>query len=211
MRSILKLFATLALTAGLVSAQTADSPVNVSVQAADALTGAPVEPAVSFAGPGAENARNAGAGWYIIPEGDFNAIASVPGYFDKAFAVSLAGQDTAVYQVRMIKKGSLMKVEVSWSAPNKAMIKKARIEELVRILLDNPQARVKVTAYLDREGGRKMNQKLANERADAIRAALVRADIDAARVETEGKLVAVKGKTKALKEANNRVEAAFIE
>lgn len=211
MRTIFTVYAFLTLAAGLASAQTAGSPVNVSVQAADALTGAPVEPAVSFAGPGAEGVRNSGTGWYVIPEGNFNAVASAPGYFDKAFAISLAGQDTAVYQVRMIKKGSLMKVEVSWSAPNKAMIKKARIEDLARILLENPKARVRVTAYLDRDGGRKMNQKLANERADAIRAALVRADIEAARVETDGRLVAVKGKTKALREANNRVEATFIE
>ncbi|MDO9026448.1 MAG: OmpA family protein [bacterium] len=211
MRPILKLFAILALTAGLASAQPTGSPVSVTIRAVDALTGAMVEAGLAFSGPQAEAAQTTGAGQFILPAGEYKALATAAEYFDRSFDISLAGQDTAAYQVRMVKKGSLMKVEVSWSAPHKAMVKKARIEDLARILLENPQTRVKVTAYLDRDGGRKMNQKLANERADAIRAALVRADIDAARVETEGRLVAVKGKTKALREANNRVEATFVE
>jgi outer membrane protein OmpA-like peptidoglycan-associated protein len=211
MRSIFTLFTALTLTAAFVSAQPAGSPVSVMIRAVDALTGAMVEAGMAFSGSQAESVQTTGACQFILPAGEYKALATAAGYFDKAFAISLAGQDSAIYQVRMLKKGSTMKVEVSWSAPNKAMIKKVKIEELARILLENPKARVKVTAYLDREGGRKMNQKLADERADAIRAALVRADIDAARVDTEGRLVAVRGKTKAIIEANNRVEAAFTE
>jgi hypothetical protein len=211
MKQIFALFTILALTAGLAAAQPAITTVSVSFKPADALTGAPVEAALSFAGPQAGAARSVDPCQFNLPEGDYTVLAKAPGYFDRAVAISLAGRETAVYDIALLKKGSMMLVDVSWTAPNKAMIKKVRIEGLAGILLNNPKARVSVTAYVDRAGGRKMNQKLANDRADAIRAALVKADIDAARVEITGRLVTVTGKTKAQKETNNRVEATFME
>lgn len=178
----------------------------------DAITGAPIEAGVAFAGPKAENAKVA-AGAYAanLQVGNYTATATAAGYFDKVLAIAITEKGTAMNDFAMLQKGAVVPVEVVWTAANKSMTKTVNVEALAKMIQDNPKAKVAITAYVDRVGGRKMNQKLANDRADAIRAELVKAGIDAARINVAGKLVAPAGKTNAQKAANTKVEVSFVE
>ncbi|MDP2807452.1 MAG: OmpA family protein, partial [bacterium] len=118
---------------------------------------------------------------------------------------------TVMNDFAMLKKGAVVPVEVVWTAANKAMVKTVSVEALVKMIQDNPKAKVVITAYVDRVGGKKMNQKLATDRADAIRAELVKATIDVARITTVGQLVVPAGKTNAARAANTKVEVSFVE
>jgi hypothetical protein len=178
----------------------------------DAITGAPVEASIAFAGPKAETGKVvAGAYNANLQVGNYTATATAAGYFDKAVIVAIAEKGTATNDFVMLKKGTVLPVEVVWTAANKAMVKTVNVEALVKALQDNPKAKLAITAIVDRVGGKKMNQKLATSRADAIQAELVKANIDAARITTVGQLAAPAGKTNAQRAANTKVEVSFVE
>ena len=178
----------------------------------DAVTGAPVEASVAFAGPKAETAKVvAGAYSATLQVGNYTATVAAVGYFDKVAIIAIADKGTATSEFMMLKKGMVLPVEVTWTAANKAMIKAVNVEALVKMLQDSPKAKVVITAIVDRVGGKKMNQKLATSRADAIQAELVKANIDAARITTVGQLAAPAGKTNAQRAANTKVEVSFVE
>jgi len=174
--------------------------------------GAPVEASIAFAGPKAETAKVVAGAYNVnLQVGNYTATVTAPGYFDKMATIAITEKGTAMNDFAMLKKGAVVPAEVVWTAANKAMIKTANVEALVKMIQDNPKAKITVTAYVDRVGGKKMNQKLATDRADAIRAELVKANIDAARITTVGQLVVPAGKTKAAREANTKVEVSFVE
>jgi hypothetical protein len=178
----------------------------------DAVTGAALEGAIAFAGPKAETGKVA-AGAYnnTLQVGNYTATVTVADYFDKVVTIAITEKGTAMTDFAMLKKGTVVPVEVVWTAANKAITKAVNVEPIVKMLTDNPKAKVAITAYVDRVGGKKMNQGIADKRADAIRAELVKANIDVARITTAGKLVVPAGKSKAAREANTKVEATFTE
>ena len=174
--------------------------------------GAPVEASIAFAGPKAETAKAvAGAYNANLQAGNYTATVTAAGYFDKMATIAITEKGTAMNDFAMLKKGAVVPVEVVWTAANKAMIKTVNVESLVKMIQDNPKAKVVITANVDRVGGKKMNQKLATDRADAVRAELVKAAIDAARITTVGQLVVPAGKTNAARAANTKVEVSFVE
>ncbi|MDO9391968.1 MAG: OmpA family protein, partial [bacterium] len=174
--------------------------------------GAPVEASIAFAGPKAETAKVvAGAYNANLQVGNYTATVTAAGYFDKMATIAITEKGTAMNDFAMLKKGAVVPVEVVWTAANKAMIKTVNVEALVKMIQDNPKAKVVITANVDRVGGKKMNQTLATQRADAIRAELVKATIDAARITTVGQLVTPAGKTNAARALNTKVEVSFVE
>ncbi|MBI4726976.1 OmpA family protein [candidate division TA06 bacterium] len=178
----------------------------------DAVTLAPVEASIAFAGPKAETAKVVAGAYNVnLQVGNYAATVTAVGYFDKTATIAIAEKGAALNDFTMLKKGAVLPVEVVWTAANKAMIKTVNVEALVKMLQDNPKAKVVITAYVDRVGGKKMNQKLATARADAIRAELVKAAIDVARITTVGQLPVVASKTNALRAANTKVEVSFVE
>ena len=174
--------------------------------------GAPVEASIAFAGPKAETAKVvAGAYNANLQVGNYTATVTAAGYFDKMANITITEKGTAMNDFAMLKKGAVVPVEVVWTAANKAMIKTVNVGSLIKMIQDNPKAKVVITANVDRVGGKKMNQTLATQRADAIRAELVKANIDAARITTVGQLVTPAGKTNAARALNTKVEVSFVE
>jgi len=174
--------------------------------------GAPVEASIAFAGPKAETAKAVAGAYNVnLQVGNYTATVTAADYFDRMATIAITEKGTAMNDFVMLKKGAVVPVEVVWTAANKAMIKTVNVEALVKMIQDNPKAKVVITAYVDRVGGKKMNQKLATDRADAIRAELVKANIDAAGITTVGQLVTPAGKTNAKRAANTKIEVSFVE
>jgi outer membrane protein OmpA-like peptidoglycan-associated protein len=62
------------------------------------------------------------------------------------------------------------------------------LEEVIRIMRENPEIRVKVTGHTDSIGSDEYNMNLSNRRADAVKQYLVdEGGIDPARLDTEGR------------------------
>ncbi|MBI5805883.1 OmpA family protein [candidate division TA06 bacterium] len=174
----------------------------------------PVEATIAFAGPKAETAKAVAGAYNVnLQTGNYTATVTAAGYFDKTATIAITEKGTAMTDFAMLKKGAVVPVEVVWTAANKAMVKTVNVEALVKMIQDNPKAKVVITAYVDRVGGKKMNQTLATQRADAVRAELVKVDgkIDVARITTVGQLVVPAGKTNAARALNTKVEVSFVE
>ena len=62
----------------------------------------------------------------------------------------------------------------------------AEVRSMAAALKDRQTVRIKVTGYADPRGTKPYNQKLATERADAVKQALVAAGVGADRIETLG-------------------------
>jgi outer membrane protein OmpA-like peptidoglycan-associated protein len=61
-----------------------------------------------------------------------------------------------------------------------------KIEQLAQFLTEHPERRVQIDGFTDSVGSDAYNEELSQRRADAVKAALVRQNIDAARISTEG-------------------------
>ena len=61
-----------------------------------------------------------------------------------------------------------------------------KIEQLAQFLTEHPERRVQIDGFTDSVGSDAYNEALSQRRADAVKAALVSQNIDAARISTEG-------------------------
>ena len=61
-----------------------------------------------------------------------------------------------------------------------------KIEQLAQFLAEHPERRVQIDGFTDSVGSDAYNEELSQRRAVAVKAALVRQNIDAARISTEG-------------------------
>jgi outer membrane protein OmpA-like peptidoglycan-associated protein len=61
-----------------------------------------------------------------------------------------------------------------------------KIEQLAQFLTEHPERRVQIDGFTDSVGSETYNEELSRRRADAVKAALVSQNIDAARISTEG-------------------------
>lgn len=178
----------------------------------DALTGAIIEGSVAFAGPKAETAKTA-AGAYTakLQIGNYNAATNVAGYINKKAAISIAENGTAMNDFVLYQNGAALSVNAVWTAATRYTIKSINVANIVAALNENPNAKITVKAYVDAVSGTVTKQKLATKRADAIKAAIVKAGIPADKIVTEGIVVAPRGKTSAMRNANTKVEAVISE
>jgi hypothetical protein len=178
----------------------------------DALTGAVIEGSVAFAGPKAETAKTA-AGAYAakLQIGNYNATTNVAGYINKKAAISIAENGTAMNDFVLYQNGAILPVSVVWTSAIRYTTKSIDVANIVAALNDNPNAKITVKAYVDAVSGTVTKQKLADKRADAVKAAIIKAGIAADKIMTEGIVVAPKGNTAALRNANTKVEAVISE
>lgn len=178
----------------------------------DALTGAVIEGSVAFAGPKAETAKTvAGAYTAKLQIGNYNAATTVAGYINKKAAISIAENGTAMNDFMLYQNGATLPVNVVWTSATRYTTKSVDVANIVAALNDNPNAKITVKAYVDAVSGTVTKQKLATKRADAVKAAIVKAGIAADKIMTEGIVVAPRGTTSALRNANTKVEAVISE
>lgn len=178
----------------------------------DALTGAVIEGSVAFAGPKAETAKTA-AGAYAakLQIGNYNAATNVDGYINKKAAISITENGTAMNDFMLYQNGAALPINVVWTSATRYTTKSVDVANIVAALNDNPNAKITVKAYVDAVSGTVTKQKLATKRADAVKVAIVKAGIAADKIMTEGIVVAPRGKTSALRNANTKVEAVISE
>ena len=72
---------------------------------------------------------------------------------------------------------------------NRAEVKgkgEGALEDVTRVMKEQPSLRVSVDGHTDSVGGDVYNQKLSERRAEAVKAYLVRQGIDASRIDTKG-------------------------
>ncbi|MEO1631253.1 MAG: OmpA family protein, partial [Bacteroidota bacterium] len=60
------------------------------------------------------------------------------------------------------------------------------LQDLMRTLERNPDLRLRIEGHTDNTGNAQANQRLSQDRADAVRAYLTGEGIDASRLETQG-------------------------
>jgi outer membrane protein OmpA-like peptidoglycan-associated protein len=91
----------------------------------------------------------------------------------------------------------------------------ATLDEAARVMIEHPEiTKVEVEGHTDSTGGKAMNQKLSQKRAEAVRAGLVQRGVSAGRIEAKGY-----GETRPIapndtplgREANRRVEISIVE
>ncbi len=178
----------------------------------DALTGAPLEGAVAFAGPKAETARTA-AGDYSakLQVGNYNVTSNIAGYINKKAVINIVEQGTAVNDFVLYQNGAALPVNVVWTAATRYTIKSVDVTNIVKALNENPNAKITVKAYVDLASGTATKKNLSAKRTSAVKAEIVKAGIAADRIMTEGVVVTPVGKTRALRAANSKVEAVISE
>jgi len=176
----------------------------------DALTGAVIEGSIAFAGPKAETAKTA-AGAYTakLQIGNYNATTNVAGYINKKAAISIAENGTAMNDFIVYQNGAILPVKVAWTSVTRYTTKSVDVANIVTALNENPNAKITIKAYVDLTSGTATKQKLADKRADAIKAAIIKAGIVADRILTEGIVVTPRGRTRALRTANTKEEAVI--
>ncbi len=61
-----------------------------------------------------------------------------------------------------------------------------KLDQLAQFLTEHPERRVQIDGFTDSVGSESYNQTLSQERADAVKSALITRGIDASRVGTQG-------------------------
>ena len=61
-----------------------------------------------------------------------------------------------------------------------------KLDQLAQFLTDQPQRRVQIDGFTDSVGTESYNQNLSQQRADAVKSALISRGIDASRIESQG-------------------------
>ena len=169
----------------------------------DAATGASLEGTVAFGA--ASFAIKGGIYGGTLKAGAHSGVVRVPGYFEKTVAVTVADKGTVMGDARLVKRGAPMDAAVAWKLASNALVKSFDGRNIVAAANEAPSAAVVVTAYVDRVGGAKVNQKLADSRANAVKAELVKAGIFGDRITAKGVVVTPAGKTVAARTANTKV------
>jgi outer membrane protein OmpA-like peptidoglycan-associated protein/tetratricopeptide (TPR) repeat protein len=92
-------------------------------------------------------------------------------------------------ELKNIKKGSKIALRNIFFDTGKSTLKTesfAELDRLVQLLKDVPALRIEISGHTDNVGSEGMNQKLSQDRADAVVAYLVSKGINASRLESRG-------------------------
>lgn len=60
------------------------------------------------------------------------------------------------------------------------------VQEIIKVLRDNPELKIAINGYTDNSGGKEHNQKLSEDRASTVKIEIIKAGIDAGRLTSKG-------------------------
>lgn len=127
-----------------------------------------------------------------------------------------AQQQLLDYHMKITALGSTMVLQdVSFETGKSVLLAGGlnRLQPLITYLRLSPDTRVRIEGYTDNVGGNDYNQRLSLARADAVKSAMITANIDTGRIDTMGsgydKPVATNA-TEAGRQENRRVEITLL-
>jgi outer membrane protein OmpA-like peptidoglycan-associated protein len=100
--------------------------------------------------------------------------------------------------------------------PNQAELQQndAALDRLAQVLNQYPDRNIRIEGFTDSTGSDELNQKLSEQRAEAVRQALISKGIDASRIEVEGfgkEYPVASNDTASGRQLNRRVEVVILE
>lgn len=176
------------------------------VKAVDA-DGNPV-PDAQFALSGPAERTGPAGSTEIVPVGDYDLVATAPGYRPAKKSVTVVADDTAelilqMYPAKVIIEGERIDLQDSvFFNTAKATIKPVSFElldEVAETLIDHPElTKVRIEGHTDSRGSAAYNLDLSKRRAASVRQYLISKGVEAERLESEGY-----GETRPLNPENN--------
>lgn len=153
----------------------------------------PLKATISFPGSDIPATSADENGIYTVKAkpGTVTVKAEFEGFVPQAFPVVVEQDKTAVQNFELIKKGEKITLTGIYFDFNKATIKpesRSTLDQAIKILTDNPTIRVRIEGHTDSIGSDSYNMNLSKQRADSVKAYLVKnGGIDASRIESVGK------------------------
>lgn len=156
---------------------------------------------------------------YELPVDRFyRAIITAKGFHEETFDIGLQGLDDIehTFALAPIEKGFTFILDNLFFATNKTDIlpqSEPTLEELFRILTENPTIRVRITGHTDSVGSDEDNQILSEGRAASVKQSMIDRGIDPDRMETEGKgesMPIATNDTEEGRQLNRRVEVTIL-
>jgi len=174
---------------------------------------------INFKGPKAVTAKTDAAGKYTakLEQGNYQAVVSADGFKDKAFSVVAKDGKPAAQNIALVKQKETFAFADIYFPSGKAAITpkaEAKLEGLYKVLSDNPELKVEIAGHTDGLGSNRVNLKLSQSRAEAVKTWLeakgIAADKLVAKGYGEDKPIA-SNKTRDGRAQNRRIEINVLD
>ncbi|MBU1355497.1 MAG: OmpA family protein [Candidatus Edwardsbacteria bacterium] len=174
---------------------------------------------INFKGPKAVIAKTDAAGKYTakLEQGNYQAVVSADGFKNKTFSVVAKDGKPAAQNIALVKQKETFTFGDIYFPSGKAAITpkaEAKLEGLYKVLSENPEIKVEIAGHTDGLGSNRVNLKLSQSRAEAVKTWLeakgIAADKLVAKGYGENKPIA-SNKTRAGRAQNRRIEINVID
>lgn len=155
----------------------------------------------------------------ILPPGHFILDASVEGYITQTKKYDLIQDQTLTTEFHLLKeKAEIVFHDINFEVAKSDLLPESYpiIDQVARILTDNPSVKIEVQGHTDSDGSSSYNQRLSEARANSVRDYLINyqgisPDRLLARGYGEGRLMISPERNRDDKRMNRRVEFHIIE
>ncbi|MBS4014946.1 MAG: OmpA family protein, partial [Candidatus Latescibacteria bacterium] len=125
-----------------------------------------------------------------IPIGSYAVSVSAPNYISASAIVIIEQDKTLERNFELVEKGMTITLKGVYFELGKATLKPESypaLQEAVKIMTENPSIKVEIQGHTDNTGSAQLNQRLSQERADAVMSYLVKTfNINAERLTAKG-------------------------
>lgn len=142
-----------------------------------------------------QTSNEQGRFYAVLPaRSDYGLSVAKPGYlfYSKNFALRDQNREEALeLQVKLvpIEVGRSVKLEnvfFDFDSYNLQATSAAEIKEIARFMKQNPTVKIELQGHTDNQGSESYNLKLSQERAEAVRSALIKLGVSASRMVSKG-------------------------